>query len=351
MDSDNGRQGMTGRTPEVAGRLVRKLVDHLESLGVDRAQLLAGAGIEPRTLRLTTWRLPWSMVEELQQAERMLDAPTLGLRLAQRQELETLGLPGLLFFASSDVGSAIRRLVQFSHLWSDAYRIEIDDGPAPRYRFSLCVPERRASRHLRDNHLAAAAMVLRDLVGDTLPMHGLVRVELEHAAEGRERAYETAFPCPVEFGAKRTSLALHPDALAVPLPSASQLFERFFEQQALTALDRLGARSDSVLLRLQSLLEHWDEAELLHDASLRTAARDLGISVRSLQRHLGRAGSTFSQELSRHRQRRSLALLRAGSPIPEVALRLGYADTTTFHRAFRRWMGTSPEAWLRDGAP
>jgi AraC-like DNA-binding protein len=33
--------------------------------------------------------------------------------------------------------------------------------------------------------------------------------------------------------------------------------------------------------------------------------------------------------------------------ITEVAAKLGYADSSSFTRAFRRWSGTSPGLWRR----
>lgn len=40
------------------------------------------------------------------------------------------------------------------------------------------------------------------------------------------------------------------------------------------------------------------------------------------------------------------ALLRAGRPVKQIALELGFADAPTFSRAFRRRNGASPRAWL-----
>jgi AraC-like DNA-binding protein len=42
----------------------------------------------------------------------------------------------------------------------------------------------------------------------------------------------------------------------------------------------------------------------------------------------------------------ALALLRDGDvPVDEVTFLLGYADTATFHRAFRRWTGMTPRTF------
>jgi AraC-like DNA-binding protein len=43
------------------------------------------------------------------------------------------------------------------------------------------------------------------------------------------------------------------------------------------------------------------------------------------------------------------SLLRAGRPVKQVALDLGFADAPTFSRAFRRRTGASPREWLASG--
>jgi AraC-like DNA-binding protein len=42
----------------------------------------------------------------------------------------------------------------------------------------------------------------------------------------------------------------------------------------------------------------------------------------------------------------ALSLLRRKDPtIQEIAARLFYADTPTFRRAFKQWVGLSPSEW------
>ena len=80
-------------------------------------------------------------------------------------------------------------------------------------------------------------------------------------------------------------------------------------------------------------------------AHLKEAERNIHSATSALRLCTLEPAALLSQEIEQ-----VLAMLQAGVPIPDIALRLGYADTTAFHRAFRRWMGTSPEAWLREGA-
>jgi len=75
-------------------------------------------------------------------------------------------------------------------------------------------------------------------------------------------------------------------------------------------------------------------------------ARQLGITVRTLNRHLADTGSSFLQIRDELLRERAETLLREGHlPIAEVSYLVGYAEPSTFHRAFRRWTGQTPSQW------
>jgi AraC-like DNA-binding protein len=75
-------------------------------------------------------------------------------------------------------------------------------------------------------------------------------------------------------------------------------------------------------------------------------ARLLGISVRTLQRRLSETGRSFSAVVEDFRREEALRLLQdPRAHIVQIAGRLGYAEQTSFTRAFRRWTGDTPGAW------
>ena len=77
-------------------------------------------------------------------------------------------------------------------------------------------------------------------------------------------------------------------------------------------------------------------------------ARRLGTSARSLQRKLGFASCTYSQVLETTVRESALWHLRH-SPLTneEVAFHHGYASSSAFVRAVRRWTGMTPRAYRR----
>jgi AraC-like DNA-binding protein len=75
-------------------------------------------------------------------------------------------------------------------------------------------------------------------------------------------------------------------------------------------------------------------------------AKELGVSIRTLQRRITEEGTSFRQLVSD--ARRDLAkqyLLDPSLELAETACLLGYENPNSFFRAFREWEGTTPSEW------
>jgi AraC-like DNA-binding protein len=88
------------------------------------------------------------------------------------------------------------------------------------------------------------------------------------------------------------------------------------------------------------------------DMTMQAVARELHVSVRTLRRQLTAEGKTYAELLTE-----ALTLIAKSSllderrTILETALELGFADNTTFHRAFKRWTGLTPAEYRRQQVP
>jgi AraC-like DNA-binding protein len=82
------------------------------------------------------------------------------------------------------------------------------------------------------------------------------------------------------------------------------------------------------------------------EVELDAVARRLATTPRTLQRRLARAGTSF--ESLRDGARREAAVLYLADTalsIGEIGYLLGYSEPAAFHRAFKRWHGTTPQAF------
>ncbi len=71
------------------------------------------------------------------------------------------------------------------------------------------------------------------------------------------------------------------------------------------------------------------------------AADSRGVSTRTLRRQFERLGITLSEHMTRKRRVLALSLLADGTPIREIARRLGFASAQTFARFVHREFGTT----------
>lgn len=85
-------------------------------------------------------------------------------------------------------------------------------------------------------------------------------------------------------------------------------------------------------------------AELSHGIpTLNTLSRFLGLTPRTLQRYLRSHGTDFQTVVDDLRKDRALKLVRDVSvPLSRIHKMLGFSSTSTFNRAFRKWVGTAP---------
>ena len=75
-------------------------------------------------------------------------------------------------------------------------------------------------------------------------------------------------------------------------------------------------------------------------------ARRLGLSTRTLQRRLSEVETSFQDVLEQTRRDVAMRMLRDRSAsVFDVAYMLGYADTPSFYRAFKRWTGQTPQKY------
>ncbi len=77
---------------------------------------------------------------------------------------------------------------------------------------------------------------------------------------------------------------------------------------------------------------------------------------RTLNRRLEAEGTNFRHELEKVRYAVAQQLLSAtNANLSEISVSLGYADSSAFIHAFKRWSGVTPALWRarrqRDGDP
>ena len=84
--------------------------------------------------------------------------------------------------------------------------------------------------------------------------------------------------------------------------------------------------------------------------SVEDLAADLRVPLRTLQRRLADEQITFTELLDAGRKDQALRMLGLKHvSMADIAYGLGYNEQSSFNRAFKRWTGKTPRAWMTQG--
>jgi AraC-like DNA-binding protein len=317
--------------------LLRGFWDELEKRVVSVRELERLSGVtRPR-------RGDFSSTVSEQDAYRLYEAAlaltgdeALGVSVGDAMSVASLHLVGQLFVASVTLRQAIELAIRAEqHLRQRSLWLE--DQPNGRVRLG----------HFSEQSGRPGARVDAEMTGVLmckLAAHFLdypsevLTVQLPFPAPEDASTYLRVFPGGVQFDADGTFIVLPRVALdrrrsGVDPTLAHQLLQLAQDRYG-TA--QVGADSDWAH-QVRRALRAQAAPRLVDPKAL---ARQFGLSLRALSRRLAREEVSFSSLIDEALYERARALLRRPTAsAKEVAAALGYAELSSFFRAFRRWSG------------
>jgi len=328
--------------PTVLTRIPIRLLEQAALLGVDRRLLRAEAGLTRQELKDPDSRVASTKFWKLWQAliQRVPDT-ALGLKMAEAAQSPThFGLVGYTLYYSRTVGAALHRLARYSRIVSETILITVELR-GDRWRVRLeSDPQFELLRHPIDLRLGNILSALRILSGKPLVP---LEVDFPYPKPADASAHRRFFQAPLHFGRRAAALWLRPSDLDLPVVHSEPTLVRYLDRLAEEQLKELGA--GTLTERVGRTL--WSELSG-GMPPLRRVAGMLGVSPRSLQRHLRVEGKPYRDLQEDFRREMAARLMRQrGLAVYEIAFLLGYTDPSSFHRAFRRWYGTSPRGYRR----
>jgi AraC-like DNA-binding protein len=295
----------------------------LDALGIARAE------VERRAAERGVPGVPGI----LDAAAELTGNPTLGLDLAERTPIHARTPLIYLMMSSATLGGAIEHMVRYAPvLYRRPTRMWLE--PDPR---GAAISYGSSTRQYGEYTALLLVRMFRQIVGD--PRLVPAEVRFAHAAPADARRHRELFGAPVGWDAPRHTLVIARAQLDLPSTHASPALHDLHERVVAEELPSPLA-GDTLVERLRRALEERLESG---PPPLAELARALGTSTRTLQRRLAELGVDYQQVVDEVRCARTLELLQKPSlSVLAVARAVGYADANSFHRAFRRWTGTTP---------
>jgi len=338
--------------------------------------LLRLARIPPDQLRqdLTEMKLPLVLFQERALPDARISVDDYGrlfIYLVHRlqQELHGAGsnLDGTLRFSAyrmmfqamlhaGTLEQALQRAAvyfQRLHSGSDGFQVEVDGEHAVcRFHFS---DDSHRSLVSPENFSMEQLGWLPGLTGRILSMsmwHRLCGwfvgsfIDLE-AVEMRQartpgRDYAETFDCPVQFGARQDAYRFHSRYLHFPIVQSEASLERLLQTYP-AELFRISPGEGSVAGRVRQLIGTDFQRPL---PGLPEVAERLHMTAPTLHRRLRDEGTSFQQLKDQCRRDAAIACLTQGDyTTAQLAEMTGFSDSSTFHRAFRKWTGLTPQEY------
>lgn len=310
----------------------------MKELGVDPHPLLHEQGLSTRLLGNPEQMIPAiAAMRLLERSAERTGCPTLGLQMAAGRGLDALGPASLLIAHEPTLLQALSALRDLRQRINSTLVVQWEtEGSRTFLRegFSLesPVPVRQAS----DLALGVLARLCAAILGDRWSPEW---VSFTHNAPLRKdrRVFANLFPCPVRFNADFNGIVIPTKLLGLPSVMANQQLAqhaRRLLQGSMVPGDQTTVHSVEQVIRL--MLSSGQ-------VSVQFCADSLGLSVRTLQRHLDQADVSFTDLLNRARKQLAMEYLANDHlRITDVAELLGYSSIGAFSRWHTEVFGLSP---------
>jgi len=315
------------------------LAAELAAEGISVRDLFARTGVDVAQLEDPQARISHRQrLAIYRNAKRLAKRPDIGLLAGARQRISDYGIYGYAMVSSRTFGEAL--LFSLDHITMA--------GPAVR-QISFRI-EARTTAILRSHGL--------DPLGDLLPFAAEFwrssmtvlfsrvlelpfpskRMIFPFPAPAHWRNYERMFNCPIDFDADRMEWHFDAKVLEQPCPNANPITAKICQQVCDVVMTERPGESDLARKIRAACLNSPNKFPVAADL-----ASELGLSLRTFHRRLAEDGLSYQSIVDE--MRRSLAtelLENTHMGIDQIAERVGFADATSFRKAFKKWTNRSP---------
>jgi AraC-like DNA-binding protein len=323
----------------VSGFAARAALAALRARSIDETPALRRAGLseyDPDDRQRRISAISQARLVEL--ASGATGDTAFGLHLAAEANPREAGLLFYAVAAAKDVREALELFARYARVVNDSVKVAVVPKTSG---VTLAISYVGISRHrfpqIVEFQFAIVVKALREVAGRNF---SLTRVLCAHARASGQKEFDRFFGCHVEFTAQADALDFSDETLSLTLVTSDryllETLRPFCEAATKAHPSAQGSLCASVENEIYRLLPHGR-------ANLKTVARALGASDRTLVRRLAEEGTTFARIIDDLRHELSLQYLEGSDfTIAQIAWLLGYEQPESFSHAFRRWTGRPP---------
>jgi AraC-like DNA-binding protein len=330
----------------VAVPMVRALIEVVERAGVPRREFLKAVGLAEHRLSDGDQCFTLKEFDDMQRVALDLTGDeALGFRLVEHGSQAAFALVGNLVSLAPTLRDALEIGSQFGCLLrGDSHQRLEEFISVARIRHDFQRTSARADRMHAEFVIAGLARLIGIFAGPEARISGAY---FEHAAPAHHREYCRVFAGAERFNQSFTGIEFPRKLLDVQQLHHDPRLYALIHAEARRSIDTI-ARGPSHAERLKRYLSARPPARI---PNMVVAARELGMSVRSLRRRLAEEGVSYRALVQAKLEEAAIqALQTPGRSVQEAAVATGFTDCTAFHRAFKHWTGVTPTEFQRRSA-
>ena len=322
--------------PTVSSAIFYGYVEAAIQMGVNREELLEASGTTETALADPDGRLPFSTFTSIRQVLEKHFGPAYGLKVAETMTEIKATVLAYLLANCKNLGEGFAVLCR--------YRSIAAEMEPPK----LIVEGNHATLGCRYGKMTVMmnASFLEAALGFWLirgrHYTGVEWNPTEVQLQGPTTdtaVYERVFRCKVVNKCKETKLIFDKDLLSLPIKNPDPNLLQYLTPIAEEVIKNLpGNQSVKQLIhdKIFTSLENGN-------TSIDSIANQIHVSARTLQRRLEDEGTSFAELLDQTRNIAAVEYLKDPHiSITETAFLLGFSDSSTFYRAFKRWTKQTP---------
>ena len=315
----------------------------LESYGVDPGPVFVETGIDPTRLEDPNARYSYEKVDNLWRRMVEISAdPCIGLKAADFWHPSFYGALGYAWLTSSSLRTAMHRYQRYIRILTEGAELvleECDEGLKLMLSYKA-ISQQQPTR--TDSFFSYTTEMCRANKGRHF---NPVSLSLTHSAPACSSEFYAYFRCPVVFDADENSMTISNADADEQLTGSNPHLAQLNDQVMIKYLANLD-KSDTVNRVKATILDQLPSGNI-NESSV---AEALHLSSRTMQRQLQAEKTSFKSLLNEVRSELADKYIRDSQlSLTEISFLLGFAEMSSFSRAFKRWTGESPSAFRAEG--
>lgn len=328
--------------PHIANHYLQASIRGAERQGFHREALLENAGVPVAWLNK-----PGQLITE-EQLTRLIKSvwratqdEFMGLSTS-RCKNGTFALMADYCLGSATLGAVLRKSARFFSIACDNINISLGESTPNRLVFFRL--------HLEDSSLDTDHMLQEFLtlmwqrfacwlVDQQIPF---ATTQFSYPAPPHVAEYPTMYPSELQFNESVCGFYLHEKYLQLPVTRNEAELTIFLKEAPAYILHR-PPHDDSLRNRIRTFLAQQNLKDMpdLHDI-----AQQLHMTPRSIGRKLQEEGTSLRNiKTSLRREYATRLMSTENLSVADISERVGFSETASFCRAFKRWTGKTPSQW------